>query len=242
MEDVSERMRAQAVLVESEKLALTGRLAASLAHEINNPLQSVVGLLSLAEEDLAQGRDASQYVQIALEEVERAAELIARLRNLSRPQQTGERKPAEINALVERVLTLTQKKCQESQVKVEWAPGADLPVPWLACDHMQQVFMNLVLNAVDAMPDGGRLEVSTERTLEPPGVTVRFADSGMGISPEDLPHLFQPFYTTKSMGVGLGLYVSKQIVESHGGRIELESAPDKGTTFGVWVPLEEKES
>ena len=97
--------------------------------------------------------------------------------------------------------------------------------------------MNLVLNAVDAMPDGGRLEVSTERTLGPPGVTARFADSGVGISPGELSHLFQPFYTTKSMGVGLGLYVSKQIVESHGGSIEVDLATD---TIHIDVPEKEE--
>jgi PAS domain S-box-containing protein len=241
MEDISERKRAQEALVESEKLALTGRMAASLAHEINNPLQSVVGCLSLADEDLAEGRDARQYVQIALEEVERAADLVARMRNMNRPDQAGPHEPTDIHKLLDRVLTLTRKKCQERRVEVEWMPGGDLPRPSLASGRMQQVFMNLVLNAVDAMPDGGRLEVSAERTLEPPGIAVHFADSGPGISPENLPQLFQPFYTTKSTGVGLGLYVSKGIVEDHGGRIDVESVQGEGTVFTVWVPLEEKE-
>jgi len=236
MEDVSERKRAQAALIESEKLALTGRLAASLAHEINNPLQSVVGLLSLAEEDLAEGRDASQLIQIALEEVERAADLIARMRNMNRPNQADERRPTDVNALVDRVLTLTRKKCQERHVVVKWTPGADLPRLSLLADRVQQVFMNLVLNAVDSMPNGGRLEVCVEHTFDPPGIAIRFTDSGLGISHRDLLHLFEPFYTTKNTGIGLGLYISQEIVEDHGGRIDVESAEGEGTTFTVWLP------
>jgi PAS domain S-box-containing protein len=237
MEDVSERKRAQAALVESEKLALTGRLAASLAHEINNPLQSVVGLLSLAEEDLAEGRDAGRYIQIALEEVERAADLIARMRNLSRPSQKSEREPTDINALIERVLTLTKKKCQERHIEVEWAPRAGLLRPALESDRMQQVFMNLVLNAIDAMPGGGRLRVWTARCDAPLSLEVHIADTGVGIPSSRLPGLFEPFYTTKETGVGLGLYVSHNIVQEHGGRIEVESIEGEGTAFTVRLPV-----
>jgi PAS domain S-box-containing protein len=241
MEDVTERKQAQAALIESEKLALTGRLAASLAHEINNPLQSVVGLLSLAEEDLAKGRDAGRYVQIALEEVERAADLIARMRNLNRPSQEGEREPTEINALVERVLTLTKKRCQERHIEVEWAPGAGLPRLTLASDRIQQVFMNLVLNAIEAMPDGGRLQVWTACGDAPLSLEVHIADTGVGIPTGRLPDLFEPFYTTKETGVGLGLYVSHNIVQEHGGRIEVESVEGEGTTFTVHLAVQQKE-
>jgi PAS domain S-box-containing protein len=237
MEDVTERKQAQEALVESEKLALTGRMAASLAHEINNPLQSVVGLLSLAEEDLAEGRDAGRYVQIALEEVERAADLVTHMRNLNRPGQDDERKPTEVNALVERVLTLTRKKCQERHVQVEWMPGEGLPLPLLAPDRMQQVFMNLVLNAIDAMPDGGRLGIWTACGDIPSGVEIHITDTGIGIPSTRLADLFEPFHTTKNTGVGLGLYVSHNIVEEHGGRIEVESVEGEGTAFTVRLPV-----
>jgi PAS domain S-box-containing protein len=239
MEDVSERKRAQEALVESEKLALTGQIAASLAHEINNPLQSVVGLLSLAEEDLAEGRDVREYIQIALEEVERAADLIARMRELNRPHPAGDREPTDVNALVERVLTLTRKKCQERRVQVEWTPGQGLPRPALSPDRMQQVFMNLVLNAVDAMPDGGQLQMWTALGEDARSLEVHIADTGVGIPAAKLPHLFAPFYTTKETGVGLGLYVSHTIVHEQGGRIEVESVEGEGTTFAVCLPVTE---
>jgi signal transduction histidine kinase len=111
----------------------------------------------------------------------------------------------------------------------------------MVADRMQQVFLNLVLNAVDAMPEGGQLTVWTEPTSQPEGARVCFADSGGGIPAEDLPHLFEPFYTTKSTGIGLGLYISHSIVENHGGRIDVESVEGKGTTFVVWLPVHRKE-
>jgi PAS domain S-box-containing protein len=236
VEDVTERKQAQAALIESEKLALTGRMAASLAHEINNPLQSVIGCLSLAEEDLTAGENPLQYVRIALEELERAADLIARMRDLNRQHEADEQVPTDTNALVERVLILTKKKCEERHVEVAWEPGTDLPKPSVVRGRMQQVFLNLVLNAVDAMSDGGRLLVSTACTTEPQGVQVRFADSGVGIAADHVPHLFEPFYTTKVTGMGLGLYVSHRIVKEHGGRVDVESIEGEGTTFTVWLP------
>jgi two-component system NtrC family sensor kinase len=234
--DVTERRQAEAALIASEKLALTGRMATSLAHEINNPLQAVIGLLSLAEEDLRAGVDALRYIQTALQELERAAGLVARMRNLNRPPDVSGREAADVNDLVERVLVLTRKRCQERGVTVAWAPAADLPWPALLADQVQQVFMNLVLNAVEAMPDGGQLQVCTERTGDPPGVRVHFSDNGIGIPAGELPHLFEPFYTTKELGLGLGLPVSRAIVEGHGGRIEVESVAGEGTAFAVWLP------
>ena len=101
---------------------------------------------------------------------------------------------------------------------------------------MQQVFLNLMLNAVDAMPDGGRLQVSTSRTDQPDGVRISFTDSGVGIAPDVLPRIFDVFYSTKPDGLGLGLSISRDIVEQHGGRIEADSFLGEGTTFTVWLP------
>jgi len=101
---------------------------------------------------------------------------------------------------------------------------------------MQQVFLNLVLNAIEAMPGGGRLGVYTSRTSGPAGVSIAFADTGQGIEAQDLPHLFDPFYTTRARGLGLGLYVSHNVVEEHGGHIEVESRLGEGSTFAVWLP------
>lgn len=247
VEDVTEQKRAQAALVESEKLAITGRIAASLAHEINNPLQSVIGLLSLAEEDLggetqdlaslpAGDKSSLQYITIALEELERVARLVGNLRDLNRPIRTEQGRPTDVNELVERVLALTRKRCETARVEVVWRPAANLPALSLLPGRIQQVFLNLVLNAIDAMPDGGRLQVSTELSCEPRGIQIHFTDDGVGVAASDNDRLFAPFYTTKSLGMGLGLYVSQGIVQDHRGHIEIASREKKGTTFTVWLP------
>lgn len=105
-------------------------------------------------------------------------------------------------------------------------------------DQITQVFLNLVLNAIDAMPDGGVLDVSVARTAMPPGLSVTFADRGVGIAAEALPHVFEPFYTTKPEGMGLGLYISQDIVRGHGGHIQVESQVGYGTRFAIWLPAQ----
>jgi PAS domain S-box-containing protein len=238
VEDVTEQRQVQAALVQSEKLAITGRLAASLAHEINNPLQSIIGCLGLAEESLAEGKedDARQLLEIATEELERAAGVVAQLRDLSRRSRPEDREPTDVNALVEQVLMLTDKQCQNQEVEVVWRAADDLPSLMLVPDRMQQVFLNLVLNAVEAMSEGGELRVSTSRVNEPAGVQISFADNGRGIAPDDLHQIFDPFFTTKPEGLGLGLYVTRNIVEEHGGEIGAQSQLGEGSTFTVWLP------
>jgi signal transduction histidine kinase len=114
-------------------------------------------------------------------------------------------------------------------------PGAPLMVP-LAADRMQQVFLNLILNAADAMMDGGELRVGVSRTEAPRGVTITFADTGPGIPAESIGKLFEPFFSTKEGGVGLGLYISRNIIEQHGGRISVHSVPAEGTHVEIWIP------
>jgi PAS domain S-box-containing protein len=236
LEDVTERKKALAALVESEKLATTGRLAMSLAHEINNPLQSVMGCLGLAAEQVEEHEPLARYLEVARREARRVADIVARLRDVDRPVQSRERKPANVSALVQEALALSRKRCEVAQVRVAYEVGDDLPLLVVAPDAMRQVFLNLVLNAVEAMPGGGQLQISTRRTGHPPGVQVAFADTGMGIAAEDLPRLFDPFYSTKPLGLGLGLYVGLSIVQTHGGRIEVESRAGEGSVFRVWLP------
>jgi signal transduction histidine kinase len=168
--------------------------------------------------------------------LERAAGIVNRLRDLGRRSTPEEWEPTDVNVLLEQVLMLTRKRCQNAQVEVVWQPAGDLPSLMLVPGRLRQVFLNLVLNAVEAMPDGGRLEVGTGPATESEGVCISFADSGRGIAPKDLPHIFDPFYTTKSEGLGLGLYVTQNIVEEHGGRIEVDSRLGEGTKFAVWLP------
>jgi PAS domain S-box-containing protein len=240
VEDITEQREAQRALMQSEKLALTGRLAASLAHEINNPLQSVIGSLDLADESLEEGEiaGARQMLQLGTEELQRAASIVTQLRDLSRPSELEDRELVDVKDLLDQVLLLTKKQCRKHKVEVVWEPGRELPRLSVAPDQIKQVFLNLVLNAVEAMPDGGQLAIRALRTDEPEGVSIALHDTGPGIPPEVLPRLFEPFYTTKEQGLGLGLYVTYGIVDAHGGRIDVENQAGRGTTFTVWLPAE----
>jgi len=236
IEDISEKKAAQTALIQSEKLALTGQLAASLAHEINNPLQSVVGFLSLIEESPASDSEMRRHVRIAIAEIKRAASLVRQLRNINHPTQGEEKQGSDVNALIEQMLSLSRKKCGDQGVEIVWEPAGEVSPILAISNRLQQVFLNLVLNALDAMPEGGTLHISTARTESPAGVEIRFADTGEGIPGDQIPNLFKPFYTTKDTGLGLGLYISDEIIQTHNGHIAVESEVGEGTTFTVWLP------
>ena len=237
VEERTQELRdAQEELVREEKLAITGRLAASLAHEIGNPLQSAIGCIGLAEETLPEAAEAVRFLRVGRQELRRAAKILERLRDLQRQSDPEQEESTDVNELVERVLTLSSKLCEERDVEVEWIPAPDLPALCVVPDRIEQVFLNLVLNAVDAMPEGGRLHVSTTHMKADGETRISFSDSGVGISPEVVPHIFDPFYTTKSKGLGLGLYISQSIVEEHGGCIDANTAVGEGTTFTVHLP------
>ncbi|MFN2153742.1 MAG: ATP-binding protein [Anaerolineae bacterium] len=236
LEDVTERKQAQEALLHSEKLALTGRLAGSLAHEINNPLQSVVGCLGLAYEMLNDEKDVQRYIEIATEELERVSRIVSRLHDLQRHANVGERESTDVNTLLEDVFVLSHSRQVVQQIELQAALADDLPALLVAPDRIRQVFLNVVLNAIDAMPSGGTLGVRTVSTRDPAGVTISISDTGSGIDPDTLSTLFEPTYSIKADGIGLGLYVARGIVESHRGKIRVETQPGKGTTFEIWLP------
>jgi len=236
-QDITERKRFQARLIQTEKLAALGRLAASLAHEINNPLQALrsgLGLLLKGVQDEKQ----RQYLRVANREVERLIDITTRMLNFYRPSATDERKPLDLNAVLDEVLTLTGKQLQHSQVTLVRRLAPHLPpVPGVA-DQLRQVFLNIVLNALEAMPGGGTLTVASGADPDAGEVWVSFTDTGKGIPEENLSRIFEPLFSTKPRGTGLGLSISYGIIESHGGRIEVQSQVGKGSTFTVILPLD----
>jgi two-component system sensor histidine kinase HydH len=237
MEDITEKKKVQEALSRTERLTMAGRLGASLAHEINNPLQSVIGCLGLAEEMLADGDEVKHYLDIAMQELERTADIVSQLRDMSRVPGVLSKKPVDVNALIEKALLLTRKRCQTQSIMVKWEPDDGLHQIPLAADRIQQVLLNLILNAVEAMEGGGQLEISTARTSEPDGVCIRIADNGIGIEPNSFPTLFEPFNSNRTEGLGLGLFISRRIInDEHGGHIDVESRPGEGTAFNIHLP------
>jgi signal transduction histidine kinase/DNA-binding response OmpR family regulator len=227
--------QSQLQLVQTEKLAATGRLAASLAHEINNPLQAIHNSLQLMLSFQLEADEQREYLQIADEEIERLMGLVAGILEFARPPQR-ELRTTNLNDIVERVLTLAGKYLQHRRVAVRRELSPDLPSIMVAPDELGQVFINLVLNAVDAMPEGGALHISS-RLAEDGRLAVAFSDTGHGIPAELLDHVFEPFFSTREDGTGLGLTVSNNVVKRHGGEITIESTVGEGTTFTVWLPV-----
>lgn len=238
--------QSQAQLIQAEKMTALGRLTATIAHEINNPLQSLHGALSLLEEELAGQKRSGKldrYLVIIGGEIERITNLVRRMRDFYRPARQ-EQIPTDLHALLDSVLELVGKQLQHGNVTVEREWAAELPIIQANPDHLKQVFLNLVLNAIDAMPTGGtlRLHTSLEQMqangdrLEP-AVLVALSDTGEGIPPEVLSRLFEPFLTTKEHGSGLGLFISYEIVKAHNGQIGVESQVGAGTTFTILLPV-----
>ncbi len=226
--------QSQLQLVRSEKLAATGRLAASLAHEINNPLQIIHNSLQLML-TLPLGPDKRrEYLHMAAGEVERLMDIVIRILDFTRPSQRG-KQPTDVNDVVEKVFALARKYLQHRHVIVRRDLSPDLPAAMAVTDELRQVFLNLVLNAVDAMPEGGSLHV-TSHLADDGRLAVALSDSGTGIPPEHLDRIFEPFFSTKKGGTGLGLSVSYDTVERHGGEITVQSIVEEGTTFTVWLP------
>ena len=235
--DITEQKQANAALIEAERLAIAGRMAASLAHEINNPLQAAIGCLDLSLEQLEQGKEPQQHLQVTAQALDRASRVVAQLHALHYPAEIERKEALDLNSLLEDLQVLIQKRCQDQQVVVVWQAAADLPPVPLMPDAIQQVFLNLLLNALDAMPRGGQLWVSTALLEEPSRILVQIRDSGIGIPADEIEHIFEPFHSTKPDSLGLGLFISHSIVQDHGGQIEVQSQEGEGTTFSIWLPL-----
>ncbi|HEY4723209.1 MAG TPA: ATP-binding protein, partial [Anaerolineae bacterium] len=226
--------RSQAQLIQAEKLAATGRLAASMAHEINNPLQAIHNCLHLISRPITDAKK-QHYLLMAQEEVMRLITLVQRTLEFYRPSK-GKLSASQCNALVENVLALSGKRLEHGHVQVHTQLMPDLPGVAIVPDQITQVLLNLVINAVEAMPNGGDLWLST--FVEGGWLRIAVRDNGQGISSDEAAKIFEPFYTTKATGTGLGLAVSYGIIQQHGGRIDVAGAPGEGTTFTVSLPLE----
>ena len=223
----------EAGMLQAARLAAVGQLAASIAHEINNPLYAARNGLYLIEDDVPPEVRASPIFQMVGEQLTRIAGIIERMRHFYRPPR-GELAPTNVNQLLEETLALAGLNLRDGTVRIIFTPAPDLPPVDGNGDQLRQVFLNLVLNAIDAMPDGGTLTVRTIAALTL--AIIEIQDTGIGI-PDDLrAHLFEPFWTNKPNGTGLGLSISAHIVTQHGGQIEVDSTPGAGATFRIVLP------
>jgi len=238
--------RAYVGLVASEKMASLGKLAATVAHEINNPLFGILTYSRLALKDLdketangAERDQARERLRIIERESKRCGEIVKNLLTFSR-QAPPERQPQNLTEIIRRTEALVrhQMKLQGVELVEKLAPG----VPACPCDgdQVQQVLLVLLVNAVEAMPRGGRLDVEAEWDQASSSVLVRVSDTGVGIAPEALPHIFEPFFTTKEdqLRTGLGLAVARNIAEQHGGSLPVVSRPEAGARFTLSLPIE----
>ena len=238
-ERVEERTRelreTQAQLVQAEKLAALGELAAGVAHEINNPLHILQAYVEHMSSKLPPDTPFADFLDPMRNALDSIARLAGQLRDFSRPAG-GEWKALNINRTLENVLRLVNKEMMHCQIDVQTQLAHPLPTATGDNRQLEQVFLNIILNARDAMPGGGRLSVETYASEDT--IHIRLADTGVGIREEDLQRIFEPYFTTKEdRGTGLGLAICQRIVSQHGGRISVSSKLGEGTVFIIHLPV-----
>ena len=242
LRDVTEtRQRAEST-IESEKLSAVTLLAAAVAHEIGNPLNSLNIHLQLMERELkklpaAQAERVREDLRVARDEIARLDQIINQFLRAIRPTQP-ELQPTAVNDVVAETLALMEQEIGDRDILVEQELAEGMPRLLLDRAQLKQAFYNVIKNALQAMRSGGILRIRTEANDS--HVTISFIDSGHGIAPEQIGRLFEPYFTTKQNGTGLGLMIVQRIVREHGGTIEVESDKDRGTTFRIKLPIHEK--
>jgi signal transduction histidine kinase len=225
-------------LIRADKLAGMGRMVASVAHELNNPLQTIKNCLFLIEQSFVE--EDADLLELALSEVERLSSIVNRLRDVYRPVELNEFQQTELLPLFEDLEMLLETHLRRHSVQLNiQKSGIDDVLVRAIPDQLKQVFLNLSLNGIEAMqPDGGKLEISVLLDRGSQRVRVMFSDTGPGIPEEDLKLIFDPFYTTKATGMGLGLSICYDIVQNHNGMIEVKNNHERGVTFTVWLPVQ----
>lgn len=236
IKDLREIRDLQEKVHRSERLASLGRLAAGVAHEIRNPLSSIKGFAQYFVKRFS-GHDEEQgYASVMVKEVDRLNRVITDLLDFAGPKEPR-REPQSLETIAEQALKLLAPDLEARKVEVVKEYEPDLPAVPVDRDRISQVFINLLLNALESMETGGEIRISLRRCGPPPAVEISVADTGAGIPEDDLEKVFEPFFSRKRKGTGLGLAIVHQIVESHRGDIKVESSPGKGTTFRMRLPL-----
>ena len=232
--DMTEIRRLEEEVARSRRLASLGSLAAGVAHEIRNPLSSIKGFATYFRERYRDNPEDRETAEVMIREVDRLNRVITQLLEFARPL-TMDRVPTPLPEVIRHALKMVEGEARKKGVALETDLSAEIGEVPLDADRMTQVFLNLCLNAIAAMEGGGVLRVSLARRDERT-VRITVADTGIGIPKEDLPRVFDPYFTTRSSGTGLGLAIVHKIVETHGGEVRLESEPGRGTTATILLP------
>ena len=228
--------RTQEQLLQSEKLAAMGRLTSQIAHELNNPLYGIMNTLELLKTEISAQSKRRKVLEMALSETVRLSDMLRKMLSFSKPDQQ-EKQAVDLNLVLDEILLLHEKQLQENDIKIKTSYMEGIPQIKASKDQLRQVFLNLVANARDAMPDGGTLSVKTAADNE--NARIEIADNGIGIEEEHLKKIFDSFFTTKDSvkGVGLGLSVCYGFIKDHGGDIQVKSKVGSGTTFTITFPI-----
>ncbi|GBF12113.1 sporulation kinase A [Tepidibacillus sp. HK-1] len=230
--DIFERKRAEEMIRKSEKLSAISQLAAGIAHEIRNPLTSLKGFTQILQSGAT---EKEEYYQIMLSELKRIETIISELLMLAKPQEIQLQKKS-VEELLQHVITLLGSEAIMANVEIVTDFESDLPMIRCEENQLKQVFINLLKNAIEAMPDGGKIMIKLNRVENTNEILVSFIDEGQGIPEQLLSKLGEPFYTTKEKGTGLGLMVSHRIIKNHQGRMEFKSKQGLGTMVHIFLP------
>jgi len=238
--NISEQKILEKQLSQREKLAMIGELAAGTAHEIRNPLTSVRGLIQVLESRFPKEDPAREHITVMLKEIDYINHIIKELLLLAR-RSSPNLSFASLPAVLDQILLLVEGESSRKGIYIHKDYKNDSPLVVLDEDQMKQVFLHLATNAIHAMPTGGVLSVHARYLKQEDMITVSFQDTGMGIPEENLSRIFHPFFTTRPEGTGLGLPISYQIVDNHGGNLSVQSVVGKGSCFTVKLPLVSRE-
>lgn len=236
---VAQRVKIQQMidsLVQSERLATLGKLATTVAHEVRNPLGGIRGAAQLLQLEDESDSEIQEYIQVIIKEVDRLNRVVEQLLVSGNPRTAGV-KPSDIGDLIDNGLSICQPELDRDNICVEKNFADDCPLVSMNGDGMTQVLLNLFRNAIESMKDGGILTVRTVYNATNQVVQIYIKDTGRGIPPDVASRLFDPFYTTKQKGTGLGLAISQQIVEEHGGTIEVDVTEPQGATFIITLTV-----
>jgi len=233
--DLSEIRTLRKEMARNQRMASVGRLAAGIAHEVRNPLSSIKGFATYFKERYHDVPEDQQISAIMIQEVDRLNKVVGQLLEFARPI-TISKNATSIEPLIMDSLKMIERQASEKNIKVttDFLSGIDDVI--LDPDKISQVLLNLYLNALDSMENGGNLSVSVSTNMEKKGIEIKISDTGVGISPKDLFLIFDPYFTTKPTGTGLGLAIANNIIEAHDGVIKLESRLGEGTTATIYLP------